>query len=167
MPFLDILSLLHAAWMFNSLSLAIYGETNILWVMILKEFKKFFSNCHLSGLFWKNSSLLLITSITLVAISVFIEKIKYTNSIDLLYRPDGSDLISKDLKQINKNDFLMGILTAMTVSSKDMTNRFLQVFNSGFKKSPFFYFLWQIYFKYKNENMWCTFRVFRWGKPGY
>lgn len=72
------------------------------------------------------------------AAKVFIEKIKYTNSIDLLYRPDGSDLISKDLKQINKNDFLMGILTAMTVSSKDMTNRFLQVFNSGFKKSPFF-----------------------------
>ena len=72
------------------------------------------------------------------AAKTFIENIKYTNSVDVLYRNDGSDLITKDLKQVSKNDLLMNLFSAMTVSSKDLTNRFLQVFNSGFNKSPFY-----------------------------
>ena len=32
----------------------------------------------------------------------------------------------------------MNLFSAMTISSKDLANRFLQVFNSGFNKSPFY-----------------------------
>ena len=67
-----------------------------------------------------------------------IKEYKYVNSVDTLYKVDGSDRISKEMKELNKNDFLLGLISNIVINSRDFNNRLLNILNGTFNKSPFF-----------------------------
>lgn len=63
---------------------------------------------------------------------------KYVNSLDYIYKTDNSDRISKDIKELNRNDFLLSLISNIVINSRDFNNRLLNILKTDFNKSPFF-----------------------------
>lgn len=67
------------------------------------------------------------------------QKFKFNNVLEQLYDKDGSNRITKDIKALSNNDFLLYLVSNIVINSKDFNNRLLEILKSKeFDKSPFF-----------------------------
>ncbi len=64
---------------------------------------------------------------------------KFKNILYDLYDKDGSNRIDKNIKSISNNDFLLYLVTSLSVDSYDFNNRLVSILEKdSFDKSPFF-----------------------------